>query len=48
MTTHFEDECCPVCRGSGEGSTERSRCFYCNGTGTVSVEVEDEDDDQDE
>ena len=44
MTTHFEDEICPVCNGSGEGMTERSTCYNCNGTGVVWVEVKDEQD----
>jgi DnaJ-class molecular chaperone len=48
MTTHFEDEICPVCNGSGEGMTERSTCYYCNGTGCVWVEVNDEQESEDE
>lgn len=51
MTIQFEEEICPVCRGSGEGMTERCNCYYCNGKGTVYVEVEDEpvvEDEQDE
>ena len=48
MTTHFEDEICPVCRGSGEGMTERSNCYNCNGTGVVWVEVNDEQETEDE
>ena len=42
MTTHMEDRICPTCMGSGEGMTERSWCYSCNGTGTVWVEVNDE------
>lgn len=48
MTSHFEDEICPVCRGSGEGMTERSNCYNCNGTGVVWVEVNDEQESEDE
>lgn len=48
MTTHFEDEICPVCNGSGEGMTERSNCYNCNGTGCVWVEVNDEQETEDE
>lgn len=48
MTTHFEDEICPVCSVSGEGMTELSNCYNCNGTGVVWVEVNDEQESEDE
>ena len=37
--SHFEEDICPVCSGSGEGGYDGSRCYYCNGRGSVSVEV---------
>jgi DnaJ-class molecular chaperone len=46
--SHFEDDICPVCSGSGEGMTERSRCYNCNGTGVVWVEVNDEPEGEDD
>ena len=48
MTIHFEDDICPVCNGSGEGMTEWSTCYNCNGTGCVRVEVNDEQESEDE
>jgi RecJ-like exonuclease len=48
MTVQFEEEICPICRGSGEGMTERCNCYYCNGTGCVMVEFDDDKDDEDD
>lgn len=44
----IEEELCPICRGSGEGMTERSTCYNCNGTGCVLVEVNDDEDEDDQ
>ena len=44
----IEEEICPVCRGSGEGMTERSYCYNCKGTGVVMVEFNDDKDDEDD
>ena len=41
--SHFEEDICPVCSGSGEGMYEGSRCYNCKGRGSVIVEVLDDD-----
>ena len=41
--SHYEEDICPSCSGSGEGMTEGSTCRRCKGRGAVMVEVLDDD-----
>jgi len=41
--SHFEEDICPVCSGSGEGMIEGSTCRNCKGRGAVMVEVLDDE-----
>ena len=41
--SHFEEEYCPRCSGSGEGMYDGSRCSNCKGSGSVMVEVDDDE-----
>jgi len=41
--SHFEEDECPVCSGSGEGMYDGSRCYKCKGSGSVVVEVLDDE-----
>ena len=41
--SHFEEDECPVCSGSGEGMYDGSRCYKCKGRGSVMVEVLDDE-----
>ena len=41
--SHFEEDICHVCSGSGEGMYEGSRCYNCKGRGSVMVEVMDDE-----
>lgn len=45
--THFCEQTCAKCRGSGEGMADGSTCVECRGTGSicrgeVGVEIEEE------
>ncbi len=43
MNTYFDataDSICPTCNGSGEGRSDGSRCFACNGEGCFEVDTD--------